>query len=47
MLLGRGTRMFGEVMGETRLKLLEHRVFEGGFVVLRYERDGADRAFGA
>lgn len=47
VLLGRGKRMFGEVMGETRLKLLEHRVFEGGFVVLRYERDGADRAFGA
>lgn len=38
VLLGGGKRMFGDFEGKTNLKLIEHRLFPGGFMVLRYER---------
>ncbi len=37
VLLGRGKRMFGEFDRETKLRLVEHRLFPGGYMVLRYE----------
>lgn len=38
ILLGGGKRMFGEVARETDLRLMTHRLFDGGYMVLRYER---------
>lgn len=38
VLLGSGKRMFGDVTRETKLRLIDHRHFEGGYMVMRYEK---------